>query len=107
MAVSGLWSQVCRDHESKINSSETIPVFGLIVLGTIEHVMEVRRSSPLSQLSDPTTESEVANWDKVDAEFSSIIGPVHFRLRFGETEPTEAANTYLSQRAQLERSVEP
>ena len=49
----------------------------------------------------------VANWDEIDAEFSSIIRPVHLRLCSVETEPAEATNTFWSLlRALLERSVE-
>ena len=57
--------------------------------------MVVRRSSPLSQLSEPTTKPVATNWDEIDAEFSSIIGPVHLRFCSGETEPAEAANQHI------------
>ena len=56
--------------------------------------MVVRRSSPVSQLGEPTTQSVAASWDEIHAGFSSIIRPVHLRLCSVETEPAEAVNTF-------------
>ena len=67
-------------------------------------MMVVDRTSHLSQLSEPTTDCVAVNWDIIDAEFSLIIGPVHFRLCSGETDPAETANTFaILLRAHLER----
>ena len=58
--------------------------------------MVVERSSPLSQSSDTTTATENVAWDLIDAEFSSIISPVHSRLSSGEVRPREAASVFAS-----------
>ena len=66
-------------------------------------MMVVVRTSHLSQPSEPTTNDVATSWDEIDAEFSSIIGPVHLRLCSGETKPAEAADTFaILLRAHLE-----
>ena len=70
-------------------------------------VMVVERLTSLLQICEPSTES-APSWDEIDAEFSSIIAPIHYRLCSGETEPVEAANTFsILLRAHLERFEEP
>ena len=56
----------------------------------------VERSSPLSQSSDAATTIVNIAWDFIDAEFSSIISPVHNRLSSGELRPREAASILAS-----------
>ena len=69
--------------------------------------MVVVRTSHLSQPSEPTTNDVATSWDEIDAEFSSIIGPVHLRLCSGETKPAEAADTFaILLRAHLERFLD-
>ena len=51
-------------------------------------VMVVERTSQLTELTTGVS------WDEIDAEFSSIIGPVHIGLCPGETDPPEAADTF-------------
>ena len=66
--------------------------------------MVVERSSPLSQSSDATTATVNVAWDLMDAEFLSIISPVHSRLSSGEVRPREAAYIFVSLlNAHLER----
>ena len=66
--------------------------------------MVVEGTSHLSQPSEATADVVAVNWDEIDAEFSSIIRPVHLRLCSGETEPAEAADTFgILLRAHLER----
>ena len=68
--------------------------------------MMVERSPSLSQVSESSTQSAPC-WDEVDAEFASIIAPVHFRLCSGEVQPIEAANIFATLlRAHLERFEE-
>ena len=70
-------------------------------------MMVVVRTSHLSQPSEPTTNDVAISWDEIDAEFSSIIGPVHLRLCSGETKPAEAADTFaILLRAHLERFLD-
>ena len=66
--------------------------------------MVVERCSPLSQPSDATTATVNVAWDFIDAEFSSIISPVHNHLSSGEMQPREAASIFASLlNAHLER----
>ena len=75
----------------------------VLILIKTAHMIVVEITSHLSQLSEPTTDCMAVNWDIIDAEFSSIIGPVHFRLCSGETHPAEAAYTIaILLRAHLE-----
>ena len=67
-------------------------------------MMVVERTSHLSQLREPSTDCVAVNWDIIDAEFSPIIGSVHFRLCSGETDPAEAADPFaILLRVHLER----
>ena len=45
---------------------------------------------------DPITESVQDSWPFVDAEFASVIAPVHSRLSSGELEPKDAADTFAA-----------
>ena len=56
----------------------------------------VEGSSHLSQFCDPITESVQDSWPFVDAEFASVIAPVHSRLSSGELEPKDAADTFAA-----------
>ena len=56
----------------------------------------VERSSPLSQSSKATTATVNVARDFIDAEFSSIISPVHNRLSSGEVQPRKAASIFAS-----------
>ena len=56
--------------------------------------MVVERSFHLSQFSEATTTTENIAWDLIDAEFTSIISPVHNRLSSGEELPIEAASIF-------------
>ena len=66
--------------------------------------MVVERSSPLLQSSNATTATVNVAWDFIDAEFSSIISPVHNRLSSGEVQPRKVAFNIASLlNAHLER----
>ena len=52
--------------------------------------------SPIAVYSEATTTTENVDWDLTDAQFSSIISPVHNRLSSGEVPPIEAASIFAS-----------
>ena len=69
-------------------------------------MVEEEGLSRLSQPSDSST-SVTANWTLIDAEFDSVIRPVHHRLSVGEICPSEAAEIFTSLlRAHLERYLD-
>ena len=71
-------------------------------------MMVVERSSPLSQSSEATIETDTVDWDVIDAEFSAVICSIHFRLSSGEIQPTEAADKFsILLKAHLDRFSEP
>ena len=67
-------------------------------------MMIATRTSLLSQSAVATPGPSVTDWNFVDAEFRTVLLPVHLRLSSGEISPGESGNTFsILLKAHLER----